>query len=288
MDYFSIKQGFYTGNFKQSLQAIAKHNKVEDETLEYYRLRNLLALKQYQKTDSALGAVFDAYAEFLKSGDLATVAEIAQNHKSPFAQNLLACAQGLHGDFEDALKTCQTEIDEDEGTGISELVLLAVQLAILAGQSSTAEEIYRNYMAAHEDLTSDDEIVLNFCESYLHFARGEETTGSNFYFYEELCQTSPSWKTQLGLLTLQLQQSNIPEARAIVDLLESEFYQNQKESADAFLPDLLANKITLGVMEGNNVDQLRTQLADVDAGHQFCKDHKANSLKLDQIIAKYK
>ena len=33
MDYFTVKQQYYTGNYKQSLQEIAKHNKIQDDTL---------------------------------------------------------------------------------------------------------------------------------------------------------------------------------------------------------------------------------------------------------------
>ncbi|SCV99864.1 LAFE_0B04192g1_1 [Lachancea fermentati] len=289
MDYFTIKQQYYTGNFEQALQEVAKHNKVQDDTLLFYKGKCLVALGKYESMgeDDILSNAFDKYAAFLSSKKLNELEQISSGIGSLYVLNLLASAQAINGDFDAALKTCNVGLDSEEEHGRSELVLLTVQIALLDKQYSMASAVLQHHASTRENYSNDDEIIINLAESYVNFATGKEVTGSNFYFYEELCQTFPSWKTQLGLLCLHLQQSHIPEAQSIIELLESEYYQQQAEYARIYTPDLLANKITLTIMQGEKADDLRSELRDLKPEHPLCRDYQANNVKFDEIVARY-
>ena len=65
MDAFTIKQQYYSGNFKTALQAVEKLNSSEQDTVVFYRAKCLIALGKYEKkwSDAALGSVADAYVD---------------------------------------------------------------------------------------------------------------------------------------------------------------------------------------------------------------------------------
>ncbi|SCU96102.1 LAME_0F14884g1_1 [Lachancea meyersii CBS 8951] len=291
MNFFSVKQQYYTGNFKAALSSLEKHPENSSEIAEFYKAKCLQALDQLSsfQSQSALGPVFEAYTAAIDTGDLANLEKAASNHKSLFALNLLATAQATQGQLESALETCNEALAGDLGPGATELALLAVQVSVMdPRRASVGAQILQNFLAAKEDnYANEDEIIVNFAESYVNFALGREVSGSNFYFFEELSQTLPCWKTQLALLSSHLQQSNLPEAQTIVDLLDSEFYQNQTESAKLYTPEFIANKITLAAMQGEHVDALRDELLQTTPNHPLCRDYKTNNAKFDEIIAKY-
>ncbi|SCU82429.1 LANO_0B06194g1_1 [Lachancea nothofagi CBS 11611] len=292
MDLFSVKQQYYTGNFKEALSNVEKLGSSDSAAVEFYKAKCLQALNPSEsyKSQTPLGLVFQAYSATLEGGDLGKLEELVDKHKSLFALNLWATAQATQGELESALQTCIDALASigDLGMGATELVLLAVQISVLEPQrASSASMILQNFLAAHEEYPNEDEIIVNLAESYANFALGREISGSNFYFYEELCQTLPCWKSQLGLLSLHLQQKNIPEAQAIVDLLESDFYQDQNQSAKLYTPELIANKITLAAMQGEHVSELRDQLLRSNPKHQLCQKYTANNAKFDEIVAKY-
>ncbi|CAR21239.1 coatomer subunit epsilon [Lachancea thermotolerans CBS 6340] len=293
MDLFTVKQQYYSGNYKQALQEIEKVASSDQDAVVFYRAKSLIALGEYEKesSQSGIATAFNTYADIVAgSGSLQDLESAVSSSKSAFSLNLLASAQAIQGQNEDAVKTCLEGLDSNETQGLAELVLLAVQIAVSDSSNrseSTASSILQNFLAAHEEYANEDEIIINLAESCVNFVAGREITGSNFYFYEELCQTLPSWKSQLGLMSLHLQQSHLPEAQAIVDLLESEYYQNQQESARLYTPQLLANKITLTAMQGGRVDELRSQLLELQPEHPLCQNYKINNAKFDEVVAKY-
>lgn len=155
---------------------------------------------------------------------------LKDKQNSPYELYLLATAQAILGDLDKSLETCVEGIDNDEAEGTTELLLLAIEVALLNNNVSTASTIFDNYTNAIEDTVSgDNEMILNLAESYIKFATNKETATSNFYYYEELSQTFPTWKTQLGLLNLHLQQRNIAEAQGIVELLLSDYYSVEQK-----------------------------------------------------------
>ena len=284
MDYFTIKQQFYTGNFDQVLKEIAKFNKTQDDTLVYYKNRSLIALGRFERGEeegNLLASAFTVFYEFLQKGkDLNRLeSAVDKTGRSPFALNLLVSALAISGDFDRALEVAVEGIDSEQAIGTPELLLTAVQVALLHGQATVAATMYENYHSLQEQ-TDEDEIILNFAESYINFNQGKQITGSNFYFYEELSQTFPSWKTQLGLLNLHLQQSHIPEAQEIIELLESDFYQ-EKDEASTYKPDLLANKITFIIQSGGHADELRSELRQLQPSHPLCIQTDANNATFD-------
>lgn len=291
MDYFTVKQQFYTGNYEEALNEVSKFNKTEDEALTYYRNRSLIALSQFSEgsADSgSLGPVFEAYYKFLSkpTGSITALEQTVEKAgRSPFALNLLASALTIKGEFKTALEVAVEGIDSDETRGTPELLLTAIQITLLDNQPTIASTMFENFQALQEQ-SNDDEIILNLAESYINFNQGKEITGSNFYFFEELSQTFPSWKTQLGLLNLHLQQSHLPESKAIIDLLESEFYYIKQE-AQTYKPDLLANKITYTILSGGNANELRSELQQLKPSHPLCVADLENNKTFDQIVAKY-
>ncbi|CUS23304.1 LAQU0S09e01772g1_1 [Lachancea quebecensis] len=293
MDLFTVKQQYYSGNYKQALKEIEKLGSSDQDAVVFYRAKSLIALGKYEKdsSQSGLAAALNAYADIVAgSGSFEDLESAVSGNKNAFSLNLLASAQAIQGQSEDAVKTCLEGLDSNETQGLAELVLLAVQISASgpsSGSGSSASNILQNFLAAHEEYANEDEIIVNLAESCVNFVAGREITGSNFYFYEELCQTLPSWKSQLGLMSLHLQQSHLPEAQAIVDLLESEYYQNQEESAKLYAPQLLANKITLTAMQGARVDELRSQLLELQSDHPLCQNYKTNNAKFDEVVAKY-
>ncbi|SCU98622.1 LAFA_0G19196g1_1 [Lachancea sp. 'fantastica'] len=291
MDMFNVKQQYYTGNYKEALSYVEKQADDNSEVAEFYKAQCLRALGQIEsfQSQSSLKPVLEAYVTALESGNLSALENAVSTHKSLFSLNFLASALAAQGELESALQTCNEGLTGELGPGATELALLAVQIAVLdPRKASKGAQILQNYLAATEDTYSnDDEIIINLAESYVNFALGREVSGSNFYFFEELSQTLPSWKTQLALLSSHLQQSNIPEAQAIVDLLESEFYQTQTESAKLYTTELMANKITLAAMQGQHIDEIRQSLLEISPNHPLSQDYNTNNAKFDEIVARY-
>lgn len=293
MNYFTVKQTYYTGDYPQTLQEVAKFNKVSDDTLTFYKSSASLAVGQSANAGgpNPVEKAFEAYEKFLQSRDISKLQQlISRDTSSPFELFVLASAEAVLGNFEDSLETCVAGIDNDEPVGTPELLLLAVEVALLNGQASIASTMLDNYTNANEDhLSSEDELILNQAESYLKYATNKETTRSNFYYFEELAQTFPTWKTQLGLLNLHLQQGNIPEAEAVVDLLESEYYKDgQKSVAKLYRPHYLASKITLSIARNDDsADALREELTQLAPESSFSKLHSDANAKFDEVVAKY-
>lgn len=291
MNYFTIKQSYYTGDYQQTLQEIAKLNKVSDDTLTFYKHSAGLALGRLEPEGSGkLDKAFNSYYEFLHSKDIAQLKQVvSKDNGSPFELFLLALAESVLGNYEGSLETCVAGIDSGEPVGTPELLLLAVQVALLMGRASTASTMLGNYASANEELlSSEDELIVNLAESYVKYATNQETTRSNFYYFEELSQSVPSWKTQLALLNSHLQQGNLPEASAVVDLLESEHYMEQKEVAKLYRPHFLASKISLSIALNNGgADELRKELAQLAPDHAFSKSHSDIEAKFDELVAKY-
>lgn len=296
MDYFGVKQNYYSGSFDKALEEISKFNKVEDVTLKYYQLRSELALGQLKTTGGSdpLSEAFVLYQSFLAKKDLSKLKQHVETKGKDclFQLNLLACAQAISGDLEAGLQTCVDGIDSDRKTGLIELFLLAIELALLDGKPSTATTMFENYTSTHADtLSSDDELIINLAESYIKFATNVDTTSSNFYHFEELAQTFPTWKSQLGLLNLHLQQGNVTEAESIVELLESEYYtEQQPDAAKLYKANFIANKITLSIMQGDQAKtiELRNELKSCAPDHVFNKTHAEMNAKFDEIVVKYK
>lgn len=293
MNYFTLKQAYYAGDYAQTLQEVSKLNKVSDDTLTFYSNLASLALGQLTTVEgtSPLATAFGAYQTFLESRNITKLEEaVSKESSSPFEIFLLASAEAIQGKFDDSLQTCVAGIDSDEPVGTPELLLLAVEVALLNRQPSVASTMLENYSSANEDhISSEDELIMNLADSYVKYSTNQETTRSNFYYFEELAQTFPTWKSQLGLLNLHLQQGNLPEAKALVDLLESEYYtEQQKEVAKLYRPHFLANKITLAIAQGDeNTDKLREELAELAPESSFIKLHKDTNAKFDEVVAKY-
>lgn len=293
MDYFSIKQDYYVGNFTHALQEIEKHN-IEDDTLLFYKLKTLLALKKYELgsySNNKLGSIFDLYYKYLQSKDISELeSNVTVETATPYELNLFASALVIEGRLDESLETCVYGIDNSELPGITELLLLAIQVALLNGQATVAQTMLDNFINSRDDtITSEDELIVNLAESYIKFATNKDTTSSNFYYFEELSQTFPTWKTQLGLLNIHLQRSNIEEAKEIVNTLESDYYSvEQSEAAELYKPHFLANKITLAILAGSDeVDNLRKELEQLDPNHPLIKNNRRINAEFDEIVAKY-
>ena len=293
MDYFGVIQNFYSGNYAQVLQEIEKVGGPSDDTLLFYEFKTEIALGTYhpKSTTSKLSHAADLYYQFLTSRDTSDIeAKTNLNSSTPYELNFLATAQAIAGKLEESLQTCVHGIDGDETIGVTELVLLAIQVALLSGQPQVALTIYNNYNASIEETrSSESEIMMNLAESYIKFATNVGTRTSNFYYFEELSHSLPSWSTQLGLLNLHLQQGNIEESRGIVDLLESDYYSvGQKKEAQLFAAHFLANKITLALMEGTgDVDALRSEIRELDPDHEFVKNEMDANAKFDELVATF-
>lgn len=293
MNYFTVKQSYYTGNYPQTLQEISKFNKVSDDTLLFYKNSAEIELGQLETEgdSSPLEKAFNAYQKFLELKDISQLEKlISKETSSPFELHLLASAQAVQGNFEESLQTCVAGIDNNEQIGTLELLLLAVEVALLNSQPSTASTMLENYTSANEDhISSEDELIVSLAESYIKYATNQETTKSNFYYFEELAQTFPTWKTQLGLLNLHLQQGNIPEAEALVEVLESDYYiAEQKSVAQLYKPHFLACKITLSIAKNdNNTEELRSELANSSPESTLIKLNKEINAKFDEVVAKY-
>ncbi|CCD22393.1 coatomer subunit epsilon NDAI_0A02350 [Naumovozyma dairenensis CBS 421] len=292
MDYFTIKQSYYAGDYPQVLKEIEGiENPENDDTLSFYKLKSQLVLNKYTEDESSLlGATFALYSDFLTSRDIKKLENsVSVETSGLYELNLLACAQAILGDYEESLATCFKGIERDDSIGNVELILLAVQVALLNDQPSMASSALENYVSANQDaITSDVELIINLAEAYIKFYTTKDVASSNFYYFEELAQTFPTWKTQLGLLNSHLQQRNIEEAEDIVRLLESDFYCAQADICASYKEHLLANKITLSIMQGkDNTNELRAELAKVNPKHTFVKSNDALNAKFNDLVIKY-
>ncbi|GMM55388.1 coatomer subunit epsilon [Maudiozyma humilis] len=298
MDYFGVIQNYYTGGYAACLAEAEKSFNDEDNVLVYYKGMAQIALKKYTpgSSASAVGKALDAYAAFLKSKDVAPLkALVAVGSASGFELCLLAAAQIIAGELSDALDTCVKGLDgidseaDRSSNGYIELSLLAVQGYLLSGDITAASNMFFS-IEQRLTLNNESEIIQNLAEAYLKYAKNQDTAGLNFYYFEELAQTYPNWRTQLGLLNLHLQQGNVAEAQGIVDVLESEYYQvEQTDSAEIFKPNYLASQITLAIMQGlNTVDSLKKELAVLDPEHPFVKNDKEINARFDELVAKFK
>ncbi|CAB4252231.1 similar to Saccharomyces cerevisiae YIL076W SEC28 Epsilon-COP subunit of the coatomer [Maudiozyma barnettii] len=298
MDYFNIIQNYYTGNYTDCLKEVEKNANTDDNVLTYYKSMSQLALKKYTpgSSSSSLSKSFDEYATFLKNKDTSKLkSSIAVGSSNGFQLNLLAAALTIIGELTEALDLCVKGLDsittEEDRTsnGYIELSLLAVQIALLKGDQTAATNIFYS-IEQRLTLNNEAEIIQNLAEAYVKFAKNEDTSGLNFYYFEELAQTYPNWKTQLGLLNLHLQQGNIAEAQGIVDVLQSDYYQvEQTDSAETFKPHFIASKISLSAMQGlDNVETLKKELVSLDPEHPLIKNDKEVNIRFDELVAKFK
>lgn len=298
MDYFNIIQNYYTGNYSECLKETLKNEDAEDNTLTYYKGMSQMALKNYTigAVTSPLGKILDAYSVFLNDKDLSKLkSSIPEDAANGFELHLLASALVITGELSEALDVCTKGLDsitteEDRSSnGYIELSLLAVQIALLKGEQTTASNIYYS-IEQRLTLNNEGEIIQNLAEAYVKFAKNQDTSGLNFYYFEELAQTYPNWKTQLGLLNLHLQQGNIAEAQGIVDVLESDYYQvEQTDSAETFKPNFISSKITLAAMQGlDTVETLKKELTALDPEHPLIKNDKEVNARFDELVIKFK
>ncbi|SMN18315.1 similar to Saccharomyces cerevisiae YIL076W SEC28 Epsilon-COP subunit of the coatomer [Maudiozyma saulgeensis] len=298
MDYFNVIQHYYSGNYTDCLNEIEKTSNSDDNILTYYNGMSQLALKKYTPGSSAsnLGKSMDAFASFLENKDASKLkSSITVGSSNGFELSLLATTLTILGELNEALDLCIEGLDsittEEDRTsnGYIELSLLAVQIAILKGDQAAATNIFYS-IEQRLTLNNEAEIIQNLAEAYVKFGKNEDTSGLNFYYFEELAQTNPNWKTQLGLLNLHLQQGNINEAQGIIDVLESDYYQvEQTDSAETFKPHFFACKITLAAMQGlNNVETLKKELLVLDPEHPLIKNDKDMNNRFDELVAKFK
>lgn len=296
MDYFGIRQSYYSGSFERALEEIDSNKAEGDVTLKYYQLRCELALGELKTAGAdSLSKAFVLYKSFLESKrDLSKLQQHVEKEGDGclFQLNLLASARAISGDLEGALRACVDGIDSGKKTGLVELFLLAVEVALLDGKHATASTLFENYTGTNADtVSSDDELIINLAESYIKFATNVDTSSSTFYHFEELAQTFPTWKSQLGLLNLHLQQGNVTEAESIVELLQSEYYtEQQPDVAKLYNANFLANKITLAIMQGDlaKTADLRNELKSCAPDHVFNEKHAEMNAKFDDIVVKYK
>ncbi|CCE66235.1 hypothetical protein TPHA_0P00770 [Tetrapisispora phaffii CBS 4417] len=291
MDYFTVKQNYYTGNYSQVLKEIDVLG--ADDTTLFYKARSQIALGSYESNASAgqLGASFDSYNAFLKSKKIEDVS-IKEDSASNYELVLLASANAIVGDYETASQLCNKGIDSDEEVGKLELLLLAVEISLLNEKPTIAKALYDNFVnqkTAQGEFSSEDELIVNLAESYIKFFTNVDTTSSNFYYYSEISQSFSTWSAQLRLLNSHLQQGHLTEAQDIVKVLESEYYSvQQKEQADLFKPELLVQKITLSAMQDDgNIESLRTELKSLAPEHAYLKNNEKINNKFDELVVKY-
>ncbi|KAG0671046.1 hypothetical protein C6P45_001333 [Maudiozyma exigua] len=298
MDYFNIIQNYYTGNYSECLKEALKNEDAEDNTITYYKGMSQLALKKYTTgtVSSPLGKTLDAYSVYLNDKDVSKLkSSVSVGTSSGFELHLLASALVISGELSEALEVCTKGLDsitteEDRSSnGYIELSLLAVQISLLKGEQTVASNIYYS-IEQRLTLNNEGEIIQNLAEAYVKFAKNQDTSGLNFYYFEELAQTYPNWKTQLGLLNLHLQQGNIAEAQGIVDVLESDYYQvEQTDSAETFKPNFISSKITLAAMQGlDTAESLKKELALLDPEHPLIKNDIEINARFDELVVKFK
>ncbi|CCH61733.1 hypothetical protein TBLA_0F01910 [Henningerozyma blattae CBS 6284] len=297
MDYFRLKQTYYTGEYKQALKEI-ESLPVDDTTL-FYKGLTLITLSKYETLTSSstehndLIESMDLYSKFIKDKKLIKDLEskIELSSSKPFQLFLLASAKAINREFDESLNICVAGIDGDETLGVPELLLLAIEVSLLNDQPSVAKTMYDNYTNNFGDqINSENELILNLAESYIKFVTHKDTTTSNFYYFEELAQSFPTWLTQLSLLNLHLQQKNVIEAEQIISTLESDYYsKEQKDLAAIYYPNLLTAKIILSSMKAkyDNINDLREELKKVDPNNSYIKEHDQLNLKFDEVVAKY-
>lgn len=285
MDYYNIKKLFYTGNFSKVLKEISKFDDSKDEILLYYKNRSLLALKKYKIGSNP---VFDEYAIFLESKDIAELCILVEQNETLFNLNLLACSQAIIGKFDDSLKTCVKGMDSNFKHGKAELLLTGVQAAILSERTSVGLSLLESYNSSNDTFSNENEIIITLCEAYINFHLNKEMTNSNFYMFSELIDSYPSWTTQLSLFNVQLQQHNLSDCKSTLELLESDYYQSMPES-ELFKADLLSNKITFKILNGDNdeIIPLRNELFELNPKHPLCLSNLENNRKIDELVGKY-
>ena len=295
MNLFTVKQQYYTGNYNSCLQELSKVESNSNDTYLYYKCKCLLATNDVEsvsaENDTTLSKAFAAYVQFLGSPDESSLSALENivfsDPSSLYSLILLGTAYSILGQFEKsytfALENFSNAKTSQEG--YVELLLLIVQDLIYLEDSGKALKLFNKFLSETDDLKNEDEIITSFIEGYLNFnTHTEVNNGSAFYFFEDLNHTNPSYKTNLMLLNLHLQNKNLEEANSIVQLLESEFYADSKQ---LFLSDLLVAKITYGLLKGEDVKVLRRELLELDPNHTYCVKHLDISSKLDAIVAKY-
>lgn len=295
MNLFTVKQQYYTGNYNSCLQELSKVESNSNDTYLYYKYKCLLATNDIKSVNAENDTIFSkalaAYVQFLGSPDeslLSTLENVVLSDASSlYTLILLGTAYSISGQFEKsytfALENFSNANSSQEG--YVELLLLVVQNLIYLEDSGKALKIFNKFLSETDDLKNEDEITTSFIEGYLNFhTHTEVTNGSAFYFFEDLNHTNPSYKTNLMILNLHLQNKNLEEANSIIQLLEGEFYADSKK---LFLSDLMVAKITYGLLQGEDVKALRKELLELDPSHTYCVKHMDISFKLDSIVAKY-
>lgn len=299
MDHYKLKQAFYLGDYATALE---ESSSLADETAVFYNAFSAILLSQSTQdlsTHGTLGKLLMAYEKFVssKSKDTSSIKSLIENIETakPFEIYVLVSVLIVSGDLDEAFELGNQFInsysDNENLIGLFELLLLVIQASILNNHANIANKLFTSFTKnfnIHDTLSNENELIINLAESLIKFALNEDTTTSNFYYFDELSQTSPNWLTNLNLLNLQLQQLNDVEAQNIIDVLESEHY-NTGTIPKYYKSNLLANKITLNLMKGEtaNIDELRKELKQVDPEHVYLKTHNELNAKFDEVVSKY-
>lgn len=222
--------------------------------------------------------------------DLAAVKALAEYSQDPWdSDEAVQGAQALaqeHGDNLTVQLLCGTVL---ANAGLSEeaLALLAKHQGSLDAVALIVQihlQQNRSDLAAKEAQRArkwaQDSLLVNSAESWVGLREGGEKYQQSFYVFEELAQAPATQAVHslVGQAVAELHLGRLPEAEAA---LKQAIALNSKS------PDVLANMIVLTTILGQDTEELKGKLTEVQPKHQLLGDLVAKSEAFEAARAKY-
>lgn len=241
----------------------------------------------------ALGQFSDVLSEVKGQNsvpDLAAVKALAEYSQDPWdSDEAVQAAQALAQEQGDNL-TVQLLC----GTVLANAGLSEEALALLAKHQGSLDAVAlivqihlqqnRSDLAAKEAQRArkwaQDSLLVNLAESWVGLREGGEKYQQSFYVFEELAQAPATQAVHslVGQAVAELHLGRLPEAEAA---LKQTIALNPKN------PDVLANMIVLTTILGQDTEELKGKLTEVQPKHQLLADLVAKSEAFEAARAKY-
>jgi coatomer protein complex subunit epsilon len=278
-ELFVIQQAYYTGEYQQVISTdvsrYSDEGKVKAQVLIYRaKIQVGKANEVIQELEKKKGVVdfeiVKAYAEYQKNSKnkaLSTVEEIISKHKDngtvQFIGGLVLISEGK---YDEALQL----LSNHEGS--LECVSLIVEIYLRTDRIEEAEKQVRDAKK-----WAQDNIVFNLTEAWVDLKVGGSDKYQNaYYIFEEL--NGRTVKSLSGQAVSQLQMNRIPEAQEAID---------EALKLDPSNTNVLANNITLNIINGKDYGDIESNLEQVEKDHPNLVDLQAKSQLFDKIVEKY-
>ncbi|KAH3671027.1 hypothetical protein OGAPHI_000738 [Ogataea philodendri] len=288
-ELYQLRQQFFAAQYgelaKTNLEDLIFSNDENKYRAIQLQIRSLLALGKFDAAKAEIAKVsaeapfdeefkaLEAYTGFLEGGK--TKSESFEAIISANAENeLVNLLGGLYYVSLDELDTAISLLSSSEGF---ENISLLVYVHLLLNKTKDAAKILSNFSQI-----SQDNQVFTLSQSWYDLIGYEEPLKSAYYFYDEFSsnENTVSVKNLLCLFISNLKLLHFPESQDILNKIE----EQGDEGVAQWKADLLINRISFEILQGNDYTELVSELKKLDPSSSYLADLKEKDQLFDSIV----